>query len=243
MDLFETSVKVIFFSIFAHIAETKGLPFLLSMVNNVISKFGSKIPETIATTINRNFGLKYDALKSEVKDILSKIDVSELPQLQYFDPSFKEVIKGPSPRCIGSLVMGVKVNTDLTSGLLTLCDGCLRPTECLTCLIMIFKSGSKLETHRASYAGMVTYFLVLEGSHLAHMKIGDRNFTMMAKSSILFDPMSPTSIENTGPSDLIFIRLDLYRPLEHNLDHINSVAIQIAGETAEVQQICKMITL
>jgi hypothetical protein len=106
---------------------------LLSFVNTVLLKSRLNVPVELVTSINHTFGSEFSKLQREVMGIVNDVEFDAIPQLQYIEPKYKEVLRGPSPRCISALLYGNKVNVDLTSRVLEMCDRCMLNLEIVSC--------------------------------------------------------------------------------------------------------------
>jgi hypothetical protein len=89
----------------------------------------------------------------------------------------------------------------------------------------------------------MTYMLAIEGSTLAHLKVGKQNLTMTTRACVFYDPVAVTSFENAGPSTAVFIKIEVYRPFDLGLDAANWSALQVMSESQELQYACKMALL
>jgi hypothetical protein len=239
-DLVDTTLKVICLSVFARIVEVGSLQSLLDFVNSVLLKVRLPIPPTIVKNVNLKFGTEFDKVRREVKKIVTKTDFDSIPQLQYIEPKYKGVLVGSSPRCIGMLLYGNKVNVDLTSKLLDICDQCVLDLEIVSCTVVLVPSGCMLKSHRSEYCGVMTYIVVIEGSTLTHLQVGNQNMTLTTKASVFYDPTSVTTLENMGPSMAILLKIEVYRPFDFGMDAVNWSTLHVMSESEELQYVCKM---
>lgn len=244
MDLLDITIKVICIPVFANIVENAGVVEMLKFANSQLIRRMLPVPTEIVSNVNNSFGHKFKTLCQVVTKIIHECEDDRIPQLKYIEPKYASVIEGPSPKCITSLLYGNKVNINLTSQLLEICDESMHNLEMVSCSIVLIPTGTKLKPHSSEYCGVMTYVLVVEGSTLLHMSIGSKHMTLNTKAAVLYDPIgSLASIQNSGPSTAILLKIDFYRPFDIGFDAVNWSIIQVMSESYEIQQACNLANM
>jgi hypothetical protein len=242
-ELIDTTLKVICLAVFSRIVEIDSLETLLTFVNGVLVKARLPIPHNVVNNVNASYAVEFDKIKTMIRNITNELDFDSIPQLQYIEPKYADVIKGPSPRCITALAYSNKLNIELTSRLLTIVDKCMPNLEVVNCSIVYLPSGCIVNPHRSEYCGVITYIVAIEGSTLTHVKVNDKVMSLTTKASVFYDAISMTSFNNTGPTTTILLKVEVYRPFNFGLDAINWSTIQVIAESQELQYVCKMANM
>lgn len=239
MNSIDISVKVICLPIFARIIEHGGVASLLKYANEQLIPQLLPVPQHVFRSVNSLFAQQFTKLQHIVNGIVHECDYDHIPQLKYIEPKYTNVIEGPSPKCIASLLYGNKLNIKLTSSLVELCDYAVGNLDIINCSIVLIPTGTRLKPHLSEYCGVLTYILAVEGSTLLHMNIGSRSMTMTTKASVLYDPdASLTSVENSGPNMAILLKIDVCRPFDIGFDAVNWTVLELLNQSYEVQQAC-----
>jgi hypothetical protein len=241
--LVDLTLKVICVPLFSLLVENAHISEMLTLVNSVLFSRRLAVPKTVPELLNKKFGAVFDRVIFVVRSIVHNVELSEVPQLQYLEPRYADFIEGPSPRCISSLLYSNTVNIELTSNLLKICDTCVSPLEMVSCNIVIIPSGCRLKPHKSEYCGVLTYLLAVEGSTLCHLQVGPTSLTLNSKASMLYDPFQETSLQHTGPTNCVLLKIELYRPFELGFDSVNWSALQVMSESYEVQQACNLANM
>lgn len=232
-------MKVICLPVFANIIEHAGIIPMLQFANEQLTPHLLPVPKEIVITVNELFGQKFTKLHHVVSRIVHECDFDEIPQLKFIEPKYLNVIEGPSPKCITSLLYGNKLNIELTSTLLELCDQCVGNLDMINCSIVLIPTGTLLKPHTSEYCGVLSYVLVIEGSTLLHMTVGSKRMTLNSKASILYDPVGTyTTVQNSGPNTAVLLKIDLFRPFDIGFDAVNWSILEVLNQSYEVQQAC-----